>query len=266
MPSFPFEGVDFYFEQSGEGPPVVLCHGLTGDLTQIQELLSSVPGHSLLLWDCRGHGRTEPLGPSQAFEFPQFSRDLHAFLTHLNISQAVVGGFSMGAGVATRFALDHSEMVSGLILIRPAWLDLPNPGPLRMGQQIGELLASKGAKEGRKVFEQSIHYQQLKSNDPWTANAMCEQFEKPQAAERSVRLQRMPASCPIRNWNEVARLIMPALVAGCEPDFVHPYEVAVEWAQRLPNATLVKVPPRQPDVCAYKTAVRSAIVEFVCSL
>ena len=81
----------------------------------------------MIAMDCRGHGQTEAnLDPSR-ISFAQFAEDLAMLLNSLSIERAVVGGISMGAGVALAFALAHPERVNGLMLVRPAWLDASLP-------------------------------------------------------------------------------------------------------------------------------------------
>ena len=48
-------------------------------------------------------------------------------LNHLGLTRAVVGGISMGAGMALNAATRYPERVAGLVLARPAWLDRPMP-------------------------------------------------------------------------------------------------------------------------------------------
>ena len=54
--------------------------------------------------ECRGHGQTEACLDPSRISFAQFAEDLAVLLDSLNIERAVVGGISMGAGVALAFA------------------------------------------------------------------------------------------------------------------------------------------------------------------
>jgi len=157
MPVFPHDDIDFYFEQRGAGPVLVFTHGLSGDSDDMRDLLGDTHC-SLLSWDARGHGRTDPLGTTHSFSFAQFASDLHALMSHLGIRRAVMGGVSMGAGISTRLALDRPDAVCGLVLVRPAWLNERFPVRLRPCKRIGELLAQYGPVEGRRQFEQTAEY------------------------------------------------------------------------------------------------------------
>ena len=261
MPVFRHENIDFHFEQRGAGAVLVFTHGLSGDSADMRDLLGDTD-YSLLLWDARGHGRTEPLGSSHGFSFSQLASDLHALMSHLGTKRAVVGGVSMGAGISTRLALDWPDMVRGLVLVRPAWLNERLPEPLRPCKRIGELLAQYGPDEGRRRFEQSAEYATTCQASPIAARLFCEQFAKPRAAERHIRLQNIPLDCPIRSWAEV-EIKVPTVVIGSRNDFTHPFAYAEEWARRIPQATLLEAPSKEIDDVAYKLKVRAEINAFM---
>lgn len=263
MPVFENNGISFYYERHGSGPVLVFTHGLTGDLTVMLDMLSNLTGYSLLVWDCRAHGRTEPVGPEDAFTFGQLAADLRALLDHCQIESAIVGGVSMGAAVSARFALDFPDMVSHLILVRPAWLDDKSPEPLHPAIKIGDLLEMYDVEEARSRFLQSAEYESVFQADPAAATSYCESFEKPQATERAVRLRRIPRDCPINSWNEVALLKVPTLVIGCEPDYIHPIAYAREWLRHLSQAIFVQVPSKPLHPTQHNEAVADAVRSFL---
>src|SRR5262245_34317776 len=140
MPFFQHDDIRIYYDVIGTGEPLVICHGLTGDRNAAKELFADFTGRRLIFADARAHGMTEPLGPESKLCFAQFAADLRALLRHLEIDNAVVGGISMGAGIAVRTAIDFPDVVRGLILIRPAWLDARFPNNLSLLPLIAQLL------------------------------------------------------------------------------------------------------------------------------
>ena len=79
MPKLSRDGIDIYYEVHGSGPPVLLTHGYssTGEMWQGQiEALSK--HHKLVLWDMRGHGRSDypddPSAYSEAATWPTWPR------------------------------------------------------------------------------------------------------------------------------------------------------------------------------------------------
>jgi len=260
------DGIRFHYEIAGEGPALVFCHGLTGELNQPKQLLGSLPGYRRLVWDARGHGATSPVGPADKFTFAQFADDLAVLMDRLGIQSAIVGGISMGAAVATRSAIQYPQRVRGLVLVRPAWLEQPLPEGLRVYPKAAACLERFGVEEGRKSVEAMPEFQRMREQSPESAMALLDQLSAPGAIERRARLDRIPQDAPIRDWREVQGLRMPALVVGNEPDWVHPLSYAVTWAERLPLGRFVQVPPKSVDFERHATAFRSHLAEFLRSI
>jgi pimeloyl-ACP methyl ester carboxylesterase len=109
--------VNLYYEEHGEGSPLVLAYGIGGnaDLWDTnREALAS--RHRLVLWEPRGHARSgSPDDPAQ-YSFARWVLDLKAVLDHLRIRKGHVGGLSLGAGIATRFALRFPARVRSLLV------------------------------------------------------------------------------------------------------------------------------------------------------
>ena len=105
-----------YEDTGGAGRPVVLAHGILmdGEMFAPQLPLLS-PDCRIITWDARGHGETE--NTDDPFTYWDLADDLAGLLDHLGIRKAVIGGMSQGGFIALRFALQHPERVSALILL-----------------------------------------------------------------------------------------------------------------------------------------------------
>jgi pimeloyl-ACP methyl ester carboxylesterase len=265
MPTFEHEDVLFHYEVAGEGPVVALCHGLCGELSHVRDVVGPLPGHRTVLWDARGHGRTPP-GAPDTYTFDVFARDLAALLDHLGVTEAVIGGISMGAAVSTRFAIKYPERTRGLVLIRPAWLTSPLPDGLRLFPVVADYLGRFSAEEGCRLLERSAEYQALEDTFPDTAATLRAQFFENDAVARRGRLHGIPNDTPIRSWDEITVLEMPTLVFGNTPDVVHPLSFAMEWAQRLPRGEFVQTPSRTLEFDQHAEVVRIHLKSFLAAL
>jgi 3-oxoadipate enol-lactonase len=104
-----------YFEVSGDGDPLVFCHGLGGNhASWFQQVRPFSERYRMVTWDQRGFGnstrRTGAVGPEPA------AGDLAALLDHLGIDRAHVVGQSMGGWVTMQFALSHRDRVRSMVL------------------------------------------------------------------------------------------------------------------------------------------------------
>jgi pimeloyl-ACP methyl ester carboxylesterase len=235
--------------------PLLLLHGLGGDAGQLWPYADAA--RDQLAPDLRGHGATPVTGPDDCFTFAGLTTDLIALLDRLDFPAAVVAGVSMGAGIAARLAVHYSERVRGLVLIRPAWLDRPEPNldALRLA---GHLLRRHGA-GGLATFLASAEYRATAEVSPAAAASLAGQFGAPQAAERAGRLIRMPDSVPLDRLADLGRVRVPAVVAGAPADPQHPLAMARAWAAALPGSRLAQTPPRDQDPAGYQATLAGAV-------
>lgn len=106
-----------YYEEHGTGLPLVLAYGIGGNTgmwdTNVEALSASC---RLILWDPRGHARSDSPEDPAKYSFRRWAFDLRDLLDHLRIRRACVGGLSMGGGIATRFALLYPKRAAALIV------------------------------------------------------------------------------------------------------------------------------------------------------
>ena len=112
----PTNGIQTYFEDVGEGEPIVFIHGFSLDHRMWQGQMEFAEHYRVVRYDVRGHGRS-------AADLPWTSADqvadLLALLDHLKIQRVHLVGLSMGGGIAVNFALAHPERVKSLVLAAP---------------------------------------------------------------------------------------------------------------------------------------------------
>jgi non-heme chloroperoxidase len=95
--------IQLYYEDHGSGAPVVLIHGypLNGASweKQLPPLLAA--GHRVVTYDRRGFGRSSQ--PTAGYNYDTFAEDLQKLLSHLNLRDVALVGFSMGGGEVARY-------------------------------------------------------------------------------------------------------------------------------------------------------------------
>ena len=112
-------GVSLHYWRVGQGPDVVMLHGLIGNLAVWH--LKIVPmmqtEFSLTTYDLRGHGYSEM--PATNYTTVDMAADLLSLLDSLGIEKASLVGHSFGADIALHFSVLHPERVDRLVLIEP---------------------------------------------------------------------------------------------------------------------------------------------------
>lgn len=111
----PINGLDMYYEIHGDGPPLVLLHGAYMSIPSNWAMLLPVYAekYKVIAVELQAHGRTSDA--ERPIRYETMADDVAALLDHLRIGKASVFGYSMGAGVAIRLAMQHPDKVDRLI-------------------------------------------------------------------------------------------------------------------------------------------------------
>ena len=109
-------GLEMYYEVHGDGPPLVLLHGAYMSIDSNWDALipTFAETHKVIAVELQAHGHTSDRDTPITYE--GMSEDVAALLDHLEIDKAAVFGYSMGASVGIRLAMDHPEKVERLIV------------------------------------------------------------------------------------------------------------------------------------------------------
>jgi len=104
-----------YF-RAGEGPPIVLIHGITSSARTWREVMPGLAEtHTVIALDLPGHGRSgKPRGDYSLGNYASGIRDL---LSVLDIGRVTVVGHSLGGGVAMQFGYQFPNRIARLVLV-----------------------------------------------------------------------------------------------------------------------------------------------------
>ncbi len=118
MPMVGVNGVDLYWEETGQGAPLVWSHEFGGDFRSWEPQVRYFSRrYRVVTYNHRGYPPSSV--PKVAGDYSQdlLVEDLHQLLTHLGLGPVHLVGCSMGANVARDFAIAHGEMTRSLILV-----------------------------------------------------------------------------------------------------------------------------------------------------
>jgi 2-succinyl-6-hydroxy-2,4-cyclohexadiene-1-carboxylate synthase len=110
-------GVQFHFDECGDGFPFVLLHGFTGAASAWKPFCPMWSRHSrLIMADLIGHGKTDSPEDPERYDIIKAADDLITLLDTLGINKIDMLGYSMGGRVAITFASLYPERVRKLVL------------------------------------------------------------------------------------------------------------------------------------------------------
>jgi pimeloyl-ACP methyl ester carboxylesterase len=254
-------GVALSGEEAGEGPAVVLLHGLTATRRYVVMGSRSLErsGHRVISYDARAHGESE--AGSAPLDYGLLAEDLGAVMDARQVERAVLAGTSMGAHTLVSFALSHPERVAGLVIITPAYDGVVT------GLERWDRLAAGLSRGGVDGF---IAAYDLEAIDATLRDTVETFIRQRMARHRDLAaiaraLAEVPRSRPFADVNELAAISVPTAVIGSAdgPDPEHPQVVAERYATIIPGARLVLDAPGKSPVAWQGSQVSRVIAEVV---
>jgi 3-oxoadipate enol-lactonase len=230
-------------EVEGEGPPVVLCHGITATRRYVLHGSRALPraGYRVFTYDARGHGESGPAREGEGYGYPELVRDLERVVEEqVGEERFLLGGHSMGAHTAVGYSLRHPERLVGLAVIGPTFLGTIKPESLEYWDGLAAALEADGI-DGFVAYigeRQGIDPSWRDSVLRFTRERILRQGDLAALAEA---LRQVPRSRPFDSLGQLGALDVPALVVASNDDADpgHPYAAAAAYAEALPRAQLI---------------------------
>ena len=247
----------------GEGPPVVLLHGLSATRRNVVQGSRALVkrGYRLISYDARGHGESSA---APSYEYSDLVADLEAVLADLELERAALVGSSMGAATAMAFTLEHPERVPALVQVTPAYT-----GYARTGDADGatwERLAA-ALDEGVDEFVNVAQPQGLPERWRDVAREASRQRMERHTNLSAVAqaLREVPGSIAWKGLDPLSELEVPVLVVGSQDDsdWLHPLGVAEEYCRKLPNCELVVEDKGQSPLAWQGARLSNTIADFL---
>ena len=232
------DGVGLHVESSGDGPPVVLIHGLGYATWAAQPIHTTLATAArLVTFDNRGSGRSDkPAGP---YTIRLLAEDAASVIAHAGGPVHLVG-YSMGGYIALTVALRHPHLVRSLVLIATS-----AGGPDSQDVPEETRRAWAAAAEAQDPGEFARRTMPLSFRPGWT-DAHPQRFEE-------ILRARLAHPTPIAAWQaqydacaaylatgvQASRVHVPTLIVHGTADRVVPYANARPLAAAIPQARLV---------------------------
>lgn len=234
-------GHNYYVETSGEGVPILLLHGFTGDTTIWQDVRRKLEANDhVVTIDILGHGRSDKPDDITAYHMQHVAVDIIQLLENLSLEKAHLLGYSMGGRLALYLAITYPQRFQSLIL-ESASPGLSTASDRAQRRERDNALADKIEANGIEWFV-----------DFWESLALWDsQKSLPQSILDKQRQQRL-SNNPIglanslrgmgtgvqpKLWGNLSQLIMPVQLIVGEHDHKFIY-INQEMAQQIPNANL----------------------------
>jgi pimeloyl-ACP methyl ester carboxylesterase len=243
MPTARVNGVELYYEQTGEGYPLVFSHEFAGDYRSWENQVRFFSRrYRVVTWNYRGYPPSEVPSDPAAYTEEQLVEDLFGLLGQLGIAQAHIAGLSMGGAISLKLGIAHPEVCRSLTIAGAG------SGTVDHEQFVREALAQadRFEREPDSAFEsygRGPARLQLLRKDPRGWAEFLEQLKthSPRGSANTFRGVQARRKTIFDVGEELARVDVPALIMIGDED--EPcLEPGFFMKRRMPNAGLVVFP------------------------
>lgn len=264
MASARVNGIDLYYEEHGDGPPLIFAHGLMGSVELSRHFGENIEaiaarGVRVIAYDARGHGRSGHTPGRADYRWSSHAADMLGLMRALGIDRASVYGSSMGAGTAIVLALSNPGVVEKLVLRAPP----PLAGKSNEARRLFGALATMYQFLGPRITSRLLmRIPQVREAEAATPGLSLRNFFASQRRDTVVPAIRgvlFDERLPIERLGEIQQ---QALILTHPGDPIHPVEAGQLLYDAMPHARLAVAPERgywqqNPD------ALTHAIAAFV---
>jgi non-heme chloroperoxidase len=262
--------IELYYEDHGKGQAVVLIHGypLSGASweKQVPALLNA--GHRVITYDRRGFGKSSQ--PTTGYNYDTFAEDLRKVITHLELRDFALVGFSMGGGeVARYFGRYGSKGVSKVVILSgvPPYLLKTSDNPEGVDQSVFDGV------EKAIIADRYAFFTEFFKNF-YNTDVLLNKRVSPQAVQSSWNVAAFSSAIAtlacVPTWHEdfrkdVAKIDVPALVMHGDADRILPITAAGARTGKLIKGARMVVVKDGPHCITWTHAdeVNAELVKFL---
>ena len=116
MPSAKIGDIDIYYEEQGQGEPVLLAppSWWPSDTWKVSVVPFLSKHYRTIIFDCRGTGYSSK--PDHGYNIEQFAKDCAGLLGFLKVSRCHAAGFALGGQIAQALAIQRPDLVATLTI------------------------------------------------------------------------------------------------------------------------------------------------------
>ncbi|MEV5527893.1 alpha/beta fold hydrolase [Streptomyces prunicolor] len=264
--------VDLYYEDHGEGSPVVLIHGypLDGKSWELQIPALLKAGHRVITYDRRGFGQSSQ--PTTGYDFDTFANDLDVLLDVLRLKDVALVGFSMGTGEIGRYIGTHGtanlRKVAFLAPIEPFLLQTPD-NPTGLPAAVFDGIVSAAEKDRYAWF--TSFFDDFYNLDVNLGTRISEQAVRGSWVT-ATRMSPFASSAVVPSWHtdmraDIAKIDVPALILQGTADRILPIDATGrQFTKAVPDAQYVEIDDAPHGLLwTHADQVNTALVDFLAS-
>lgn len=235
--TFTHEGFELTYDTYGEGERLLIyTHGLLLDSDLNRGIAGALAdrGNKVVLLDLLGHGRSDKPTHASAYRIDTYASQMFALMDHLGADSAVLGGLSLGANSSLFAASQQPERVRGLVLEMPV---MERAVPSAALTFVPMLLAAHYAQPVLRRIGELVARIPRTPFDPLNS-ILAAGAATPETL--AAVLHGVLVGPVVPTAEQRRSITAPTLVLAHAHDLIHPFDDAVNLADQMPNAELVR--------------------------
>ncbi|HEV2374610.1 MAG TPA: alpha/beta hydrolase [Streptosporangiaceae bacterium] len=200
MPYVDSGGLRLFYTESGDGLPVLWHTGGCGDSTMWEQAgyIAALPGYRHILFDHRGHGRSQSPPDMAGHHMRCYVEDVVAVLDDAGVERAVMVGYSQGAQIGYALAAAHPGRLAGLVALDSVPDAEEDPAGLRAD-------ADKVMADGTRAVIEKMAASESQPPPAWLLDHLC----ATDAATFAGAYETFATAAPF--WPDATRMAVPTL-------------------------------------------------------
>ena len=262
----PINGVEIYYEEHGQGTPVLFCHEFAGDYRSwAPQVRFFARRYRTITFSARGYHPSSIPQDDADYSEEQHVEDTYGLIRFLGIEKAHVVGLSMGGNVTLKLGLAHPEVCLSLV-VAGAGFGSTNPEEFRANsRETAALLERVGMQEFAETYGRGPSRLRFEQKDPHGFLEMLTQLKEHSTVGSALTMRNVQGKR--RTVYDVADqlpgLDVPTLVISGDED-----ELALDpsllMKRKIPNSGLLIVPKTGHTVNLEEPALfNQAVLDFI---
>ncbi len=239
-------GHDVGFRRGGEGPALLLIHGIAGSSRAWKHVMPALARErTVVALDLIGHGESaKPMGD---YSLGAYASGIRDFMSLLDIDRATIIGQSFGGGVAMQLAYQHPECCERLVLVDSGGLGREVSWLLRImtlpgSEYLMPLIFPPFVRDGGNVVSTFLHGKGLRSArlaEMWRAYVSLTETENRQAFVKTLRAVIDPGGQTVSAMDRLYLAAqVPTLIIWGDQDKIIPVDHAYAAHEAIPGSRL----------------------------
>jgi pimeloyl-ACP methyl ester carboxylesterase len=263
MPKVKVNDIQVYYEMKGQGFPLIMIMGLSGNMDWWDPRMVRGLGKNFktIMFDNRGAGRTEI--SDKEYTIKLFADDTAGLMDALKIPRAHLLGISMGGMIAQELALNYPEKVEKLVLCSTT---CGGSKSVLASQEVLDVLAADvsrmSAEEVAKMIVPFCLTEEFIADNPDFIKAMTRQILKAPISNEAYTRQ-LNAIMQFGTYDRLSKIKAPTLVLHGKRDVLIPPQNGSILAKAIPKAKLVNLQKSAHGLAEDMEEATKAITDFL---